>query len=736
MNNPAQKQMRAPVLDAPIASLPKVSRAILPALKRLGIETLRDLLFHFPARYEEFPAERPIARVAAGESVTIKGVIRRISGFRSPRKGMHITEAAIADASGTIQAVWFNQRFLEQNLKTGSVVRLSGKAVRNTRGLTLQNPSHEKATGDKRSATGSPDTHTKGLVAMYPETYGITSRWLRFLIRTHIGAAEDIPDPLPQETLARHGLPGLAPALRAIHAPDTRESALRAEKRFIFEETLLLQLRSLRERARLKQRSAREVPFDVSLIKEFVASLPFRLTDAQRRAIWEIGTDMAKSQPMNRLLEGDVGSGKTVVAAAAALLAVRAGGRVACMAPTEILARQHHATFTKILTPFQISLGLLTGAKKEYGALTDIVIGTHALLHREKDFTDFNLVLVDEQHRFGVNQRAKLLRQETSDRRQEKSDKTSPLLVTGRLSLVAHFLSMTATPIPRTLALAVYGDLDLSLLDEMPQDRKEIITRIVSPGKRREAYAFIRAEVSRGRQAFLICPRIDADTQTNTDLTRTNAETDPRKSASRPRQSALWTAEVKTVTDEYKKLTTEIFPDLRIAMLHGRMKAKEKDAIMQKFRARDTDILVSTSVIEVGVDVPNATIMMIEGADRFGLAQLHQFRGRVGRGSDQSYCFLFPTEDGTASRRLHAVVEARNGFELAEKDLAIRGPGDIFGTRQWGEAGLAVRGVRDPKLVRDVRQEAVELARQSPDLSAYPALAERLTRMEKTLHLE
>ena len=722
MNNPAQKQMRAPILDAPIASLPKVSRAILPALKRLGIETLRDLLFHFPARYEEFPAERPIARVAAGESVTIKGVIQRISGFRTPRKGMHITEAAIADASGMIQAVWFNQRFLEQNLKEGSIVRLSGKVVRGTRGLTLQNPSHEKVTSDLRQATGSSDTHTEGLVAIYPETYGITSRWLRFLIRTYIGATSDMPDPLPQETLARHGLPAITDALHAIHTPDTRESALRAEARFIFEETLLLQLRSLRERTRLKARHAREVPFDVPLVKEFVISLPFRLTDAQRRAIWEIGQDMAKSQPMNRLLEGDVGSGKTVVAAAAALLAVRAGGRVACMAPTEILARQHHATFTSILAPFHATIGLLTGAKKEYGALTDIVIGTHALLHREKDFADFNLVIVDEQHRFGVSQRAALTRNKELGIR--NNDKSGHPIIHNSQFLLPHFLSMTATPIPRTLALAVYGDLDLSLLDEMPQNRKEIITRIVSPGKRREAYAFIRAEVSRGRQAFVICPRIETPNQ------------EARIKNQEGQQKSLLAAEVKTVMDEYKKLTTEIFPDLRIAMLHGRMKAKEKDAIMQKFRSRDTDILVSTSVIEVGVDIPNATIMMIEGADRFGLAQLHQFRGRVGRGSDQSYCFLFPTEDGAVSRRLHAVANAKNGFELAEKDLAIRGPGDIFGTRQWGEAGLAIRGVRDPKLVRDVRQEAVELVKKSPDLSAYPALAERLARMEKTLHLE
>lgn len=714
MNNLGQT--RASLLDAPIASAPKIARTILPALKRLGITTVRDLLLHFPARYEEFPSKRPIADVAMGETVTVAGTIQKISGFRTPRKGMHLTEAAVSDSTGTIKAVWFNQKYLEQNLKKGSAVRLSGKAVRGTRGLTLQNPSHEKI-----SAGGAYEPSAGGLTAIYPETYGITSRWLRFLIRTHINLAAKMAEPLPQETLARHGLPALSDALRAIHAPAAREDARRAEKRFIFEETLLLQLRSLRARARLKARRAREIPFDVSLIKDFVASLPFRLTDAQRRAIYEIGQDMAKIQPMNRLLEGDVGSGKTVVAAAAALLVVRAGGRVACMAPTEILARQHHATFAKILMPFQISIGLLTGAKKEYGALTDVIIGTHALLHQKTHPADFDLVIVDEQHRFGVNQRAALARNHESGIR--NYDGNGDPVIHNSKFLIPHFLSMTATPIPRTLALAVYGDLDLSLLDEMPQDRKTIITRIVAPARRTEAYRFIREEVSRGRQAFVICPRIET----------TNQESGIRHQES---QQKLLLADVKTVTEEYKKLSETVFPFLRIAMLHGKMKAKEKDATMHRFRVRETDILVATSVVEVGVDIPNATIMMIEDAERFGLAQLHQFRGRVGRGSDQSYCFLFPAEDGIASRRLRAVAEAKNGFELAEKDLAIRGPGDIFGTRQWGESGMALRGITNPALVRDVRQEAVELIKKSPDLSAYPALLDRLATLERTLHLE
>jgi ATP-dependent DNA helicase RecG len=528
------------------------------------------------------------------------------------------------------------------------------------------------------------------------------------LVKSFIELRRGIPEPLPREIRGRRSLPEISEAIRAMHFPKTADEAKAAERRFIFEDLLLLQLRALRERAQLKQHSAPPIHADVGLIKQFTASLPFSLTDAQRRSIWEIIKDMENPRPMNRLLEGDVGSGKTVAAAAAALLAVKAGYRAAFMAPTEILARQHYVTLLKVLAPFGVSIGLLIGAEKRKKTDADITVGTHALVQKNVRFENLGLVVVDEQHRFGVAQRAVLV---TSNQ----------LPVPHGEKILPHFLSMSATPIPRTLALTIYGDLDLSLLDEMPPTRRPVITKIVRPGKRAEAYHFIREEVKKGRQTFVVCPLI---------------ETGDKRQTTRFAQQKLLLAEVKTVKEEHKKLSETVFPDLRVAMLHGKMKTREKDAVMEKFRRGETDVLVSTSVIEVGVDVPNAAIMMIEGAERFGLAQLHQFRGRVGRGGEQSYCFLFPTEDGLTTRRLRAVAETENGFELAEQDLKIRGPGELFGLRQSGASDLILKGITDPNLVREVRQEALYLAKSSPDLSRYPALAARLRELETTVHLE
>lgn len=584
---------------------------------------------------------------------------------------------------------------------------------------------------------------------MYPETEGLTSRWLRFLIKNYLMLAEKMSDPLPVETRERHALLPIADGIRMMHFPETPRDAAEAERRFMFQDLLLWQLRSLRERSRLRQAVSPAIPADVSLIKEFASSLPFALTDAQRRSIWEIARDMEKPRPMHRLLEGDVGSGKTVVAAAASLLAVRAGLRVAFMAPTEILARQHYATLERVLAPFNVTVALRVGGggKKEHAPpAADITIGTHALIQKGVWLENLGLIIVDEQHRFGVEQRAYLANHirhiANSKWQMANSEKGSPGHMPYAISHKPHFLSMTATPIPRTLALTIYGDLDLSLLDEMPQSRRPVATRVVSARERAGAYDFIRQEVKKGRQVFVICPRIRADTQTDADSPTSQTYADvtkrPRESAlaQRRRQSALWTEDVKAVTEEYKKLSQEIFPDLRVAMLHGKMKPKEKEVIMAGFRDRRHDILVSTSVVEVGVDVPNATVMMIEGAERFGLAQLHQFRGRVGRGAEQSYCFLFATEEGMGERRLHAVAEARNGFELAEKDLALRGPGSMLGTEQSGIGDRVLKGITDPVLVRAVREEAVALVKKSPDLSAFPILQKELQRMEAALHME
>ena len=695
-------------LDSPVDSIPKISKKILPALKRLGIKTIRDLLFHFPQRYDDFSNEKQIAEVTAGEVVTIKGVIDKIHNIRTFRKRMVITEATISDESGSIKALWFNQSFLIKNLRQGLAFNFSGKISLGKRGIYLQNPAYEKIQSPNGEIQNSQGIHTGGLVAVYPETRGITSKWLRFLVNNLIGLSRTLVDPLPKETRDRHKLPETKDALLKIHFPKNREEARDSEHRFQFEELLLNQLLVLQNRVNLGTCRAPEIPADVNFLKKFVQSLPFPLTDAQRRSLWEIAKDMEKGRPMNRLLEGDVGSGKTVVAAAAAYLAVKAGFGVAFMAPTEILARQHYETLNKILDQLGVATGLMVGSEKNASAYDSVVVGTHALIQKDIYFEKLGLVVVDEQHRFGVEQRAALLKNQESGRKNKNE------------ALVPHFLSMSATPIPRTLALTIYGDLDLSIIDEMPKSRKHIITKVVESSRRHEIYLFIREEVKHGRQVFVICPRIDL----------------PENDDFKISQQKMLQADLKAVKEEYKKLSENIFPDLRIAMLHGKMKAKEKDETMKKFKKHQFDILVSTSVVEVGVDVSNATIMVIEGAERFGLAQLHQFRGRVGRGSEQSYCFLFPTEDGVISRRLKALEEAKSGFELAEKDLEIRGPGDFLGTRQSGIPGALAQALANPVLVRDVRKEAAEILSKDPWLVRAPVLKQKVADMKKVLHPE
>ena len=695
-------------MDSPVDSIPKISKKILPALKRLGIKTIRDLLFHFPQRYDDFSNEKQIAEVTAGEVVTIKGVIDKIHNIRTFRKRMVITEATISDESGSIKALWFNQSFLIKNLRQGLAFNFSGKISLGKRGIYLQNPAYEKIQSPNGEIQNSQGIHTGGLVAVYPETRGITSKWLRFLVNNLIGLSRTLVDPLPKETRDRHKLPETKDALLKIHFPKNREEARDSEHRFQFEELLLNQLLVLQNRVNLGTCRAPEIPADVNFLKKFVQSLPFPLTDAQRRSLWEIAKDMEKGRPMNRLLEGDVGSGKTVVAAAAAYLAVKAGFGVAFMAPTEILARQHYETLNKILDQLGVATGLMVGSEKNASAYDSVVVGTHALIQKDIYFEKLGLVVVDEQHRFGVEQRAALLKNQESGRKNKNE------------ALVPHFLSMSATPIPRTLALTIYGDLDLSIIDEMPKSRKHIITKVVESSRRHEIYLFIREEVKHGRQVFVICPRIDL----------------PENDDFKISQQKMLQADLKAVKEEYKKLSENIFPDLRIAMLHGKMKAKEKDETMKKFKKHQFDILVSTSVVEVGVDVSNATIMVIEGAERFGLAQLHQFRGRVGRGSEQSYCFLFPTEDGVISRRLKALEEAKSGFELAEKDLEIRGPGDFLGTRQSGIPGALAQALANPVLVRDVRKEAAEILSKDPWLVRAPVLKQKVADMKKVLHPE
>jgi ATP-dependent DNA helicase RecG len=733
-------------LSTPIEQIPRIGPQYQRRLKKLGIKTVQDLLFHFPYRYEDFSNLVPILEVKAGQKVCVQGKILEIGNSKTWKKRMILTQAILKDNSGSIKVVWFNQPYLINVLKEGNWVCLAGKAISDKYGLYLSSPAYEKINPESNIQYPISNLiHTGRLVPVYPETEGLSSRWLRFILKPILIQLKDkIEDPLPEIVRRENQLLPIKEALFQIHFPTSINLANRAKERFSFENLFLIELYVLKERLALKKEKATSIPLNLKIIQEFIKSLPFSLTLAQKRCAFQILKDLQKSRPMNRLLEGDVGSGKTIVAMIAALNVVKGGFQVALMAPTEILAKQHFKTFGQFLNPppllreklppdelkqkwWGVKIGLLTSedcrigkrkvSKKEVleeikNGKIDILIGTHALIQENVKFGNLALVILDEQHRFGIEQRASLiLRGSTRIAKLKDAEIKIP-----------HLLSMTATPIPRTLALTVYGDLDLSLLDELPKGRKKIITKVIQPAKRKEAYGFIRNEIKRGRQVFVICPRIEPTN--NQQLTTNN------------KKIMSW-AEVKAVKEEYEKLSKIIFPDLKVGMLHGRMKTEKKEKIMRDFRNGKIDILVSTSVVEVGIDIPNANLMMIEGAERFGLSQLHQFRGRVGRGEDQAYCFLFTDSPAKkTAQRLKALLLSENGFEIAEKDLEIRGPGEIFGKRQWGIPDLAMDSLKDVFLVEKTRNVAKELLEEDPELKKYPLLREKLEQFRKRIHLE
>ena len=690
-------------LSTSVEKIPRIGPQYQKKLKRLGIKTVHDLLFHFPHRYEDFSNVIPISEVCLGETISIRGKILETKNIRTFKKRMTLTQALISDNSGTLKVIWFNQPYLINTIKKGDTLFLAGKMNQKGQGRYLSNPAYEKIPDSK--IQNFDLIHTGRLVPVYPETEGLSSRWLRFIIKPLLSNFQNtISDALPKKITEKYKLLPVQKAIWQIHFPDSLNLAEKAKERFIFEELFNLALFVLREKMKLAKEKARAVLLDINLVKNFIDNLPFKLTDDQRKAAWQILKDLEKPRPMNRLLEGEVGSGKTVVAAIAALNTAKAGLEVVIMAPTEILAKQHFQEFSKLLKNFNLKIGLLTGKEKinppAGGEKPDILIGTHALIQKEVKFKNLALVIIDEQHRFGVEQRAKLCQ---------------PASPTGRQKdFIPHLLSMTATPIPRTLSLTLYGDLDLSLIKELPKGRKKIITEIISPENRKKTYSFIRKQIEKGRQVFVICPRIEPSSE----------------------EGCSW-AEVKAVKEEYEKLSKDIFPDLKIEMLHGKMKSEEKEKVMRDFKNGKINILVSTSVVEVGVDIPNATVMIIEGADKFGLAQLHQFRGRVGRGKSQSFCFLFTESSGQkTNQRLRALISCENGFELAEKDLKIRGPGDLLGKSQWGIPDLAMNSLKDVFLVEKTRKEAKEILTEDPELKKYPLLQAKLKKFQQRLHLE
>ncbi len=688
--------MKRLALDTPIKDLYMVGKTYASRLKKLEIETVEDLLHHYPFRYDDFRLISQISQLQPGEMVTIQGEIIDCQNVYT-KTGKKLQKAMVQDSSGQIEAVWFNQPFIPQTLKPGVKVSLSGKVNFFGPKISLVSPEYEiiNAKGAKKRPI-----HTARLVPVYPETYGLSSKWLRSRIFPLIEKlTPQISDWLPETIKKKESLINLSSALQKIHFPQDEKEIQLARNRLKFDELFLIQFNSLIRKKNwqknktthpftIDQESARGRSSPGRKISKFISRLPFSLTSAQNKALKEILHDLKKQKPMNRLLEGDVGSGKTVVAAVAIYAASLNNLQSALMAPTEILAQQHYQTIKTLLEPLGVNIALLTGSKKLKieNCKLDIVIGTHALIYDKVKMENLGLVVVDEQHRFGVEQRAKLIKK-------------------GR---APHILTMTATPIPRTIALTLYGDLDLSILDEMPAGRKQTKTWVVPWEKRYAAYNWIKEQVNppaasrrsgEKAQAFIVCPLIE--------------ESDKESMK-----------DIRAATAEFERLAKQIFPDLRLGLLHGRLKAQIKEKIITDFKKRKLDILVSTPVVEVGIDIPSATIMMVEAAERFGLAQLHQLRGRVGRSDQQAYCLLFTSQkDKESLKRLKAMEEYHSGFKLAEIDLKLRGPGEIYGTKQHGFQKLKIASYHELKLIEKTKFWAQKTVNK---LSLFPLLKAKL----------
>lgn len=679
-------------LDTPIQYVPRVGPVMAKRLDTLGIKTVEDLLYYPPFRYDDFSLVSPIARVQPGETVTVGGTI---TAFRNAftKSGKKLQQAQLTDETGTLDVIWFNQPFLARTLPVGTNVRLAGKIDWFGHKLVMSSPEYEIVESQPQGPALSVSIHTGRLVPVYPATKGVSQKWLRGRIAFIIEqCAPQVLEYLPPSIISVYRLMTIQKSIEQIHYPLDKAAAMVARRRLGFDEFLFLILQALEQKHVWETiQRAHVIMIPSEELASFIDSLPFQLTDDQKRSVAEIFDDLGKSYPMNRLLEGDVGSGKTVVAAIAMYATFRRGYRSVLMAPTQILAEQHYTTLLNLFSNLGIRVGLRTASQLKQGV--DILVGTHALLSDTVSMTNVALIVIDEQQRFGVKQRL-LLREK------------------GQRAKTPHLLTMTATPIPRTVALTVYGNVSLSILHQMPVGRKRVKTWVVPKEKRDAAYAWIKQQLKKtGGQAFIVCPLIEESETLQT---------------------------VRAATKEYQVLKTKIFPDLRLRLLHGRMKSQEKTKVIETFRAGTVDMLVTTPVVEVGIDIPNATIMLVEAADRFGLSQLHQLRGRVGRGILDSYCLLFTqhhsngagfTEsENAAVKRLKSMETIHNGPELAEMDLKLRGPGELFGTKQHGVPVLTFATFGDTDLIHDAQHAAREILAQDPALTHIPLLSERIKR--------
>lgn len=714
-------------VDSPITEIARLTKEQQKALKKLGLATVRDLLYHFPVRYEVPGKSGTIAALTSGAKVTLYGRFTKIEAKKLWKSRRAAGVGTFEDATGKVKVMWFNQPYMAKMTPINTMVQITG-VVSGGASPYITNPEVAPLATSSipESLFSDPQSETANdLFPVYPESQGITSRWFYHTIKKILAHEniKKIDDPLPPHVRAEYHLPENIAAFTYLHLPRTQKEVEVAKKRFAFEEVFALHVANEMERKTNEHERAFDVRVSREALNTFAKTLPFPLTGAQQRAIEEIAHDFEKPHPMARLLEGDVGSGKTAVAALTsyAVVTSRPKGKdfgtlqVAYMAPTEILAQQHFETFMELFRELPIAIGLITGSgcykfpsKTNSAKATKIsraqllkwvangevamVVGTHALIQKSVAFKHLAYVIVDEQHRFGTKQRKALA---------HKGD-ASP-----------HFLSMTATPIPRTLALTIYGDLDLSVLDELPKNRASIETEIVSKEKRTACYERVRVELEKGRQVYVICPRID--------------EPDPEK------ELAL---RAKSVTEEARRLKKEVFTEYEIGILHGKLTPAQKETEMKKFSQGKTHILVATSVVEVGVNVPNATVILIEGAERFGLSQLHQLRGRVLRSHHNAFCFLLPEKLSPVSMdRLRALEKTRNGFELAEQDLLLRGAGDLSGASQWGISDIGMEALKNPRLISLSREAAQKIVAEDPTLKRYPALHERIERA-KNIHRE